>query len=399
MDNTISVSQLNSYIKNILMREELLHNIVVFGEISGFKFSGPHAYFTLKDKDGAIACSCFNASKTYTPSKEGESVIVKGSVDYYAKTGRLSLIVSTIQPVGKGLLHIQLEELKKKLAGEGLFSPEHKKAIPMFCKNVCVVTSKTGAVIRDIVRTVRNKNKSLNIFVYDVRVQGDGAASTIINGLKIVDDMNFDCIILARGGGSFEDLFCFNDEGLARTIYNMQTPIISAVGHETDFSISDFVADSRAATPTAAGEMVAFDEGQYFAYVKSTISTMFTVLKGKTAQSEEKLRARVGALQDKTLKICANGEKKLGVVATKLENALSMKVVQMENQFAKASLRLEGVNPLKILKNGYFKAESKGKQIQSITDLNQGDDITVIGQDGKAVCKVEEILPFDKKGE
>ena len=399
MDNTISVSQLNSYIKNLLVREDFFHNIVVFGEISGFKFSGPHAYFTLKDKDAAIACSCFNAAKTYSPSKDGESVIVRGSVDYYSKTGRLSLIVSTIQPVGKGLLHIQLEELKKKLSVEGLFSPEYKKAIPMFCKNICVVTSKTGAVIRDIVRTVRNKNNSLNIFVYDVRVQGDGAARTIIEGLKTVDKMNFDCIVLARGGGSFEDLFCFNDEALARTIFQMETPIISAVGHETDFSISDFVADSRAATPTAAAEMVAFDEAQYFNYLKTKISAMYSSLKNKTVQSEEKLRSRLGALQDKTMKMCADGSKKLGVMGAKLENALNLKVIQMENTFERAALRLENVNPMKILKSGYFKAESKGQQIQSITQLSVGEEITLVNRDGKALCKVEEILPFDTKGE
>jgi exodeoxyribonuclease VII large subunit len=257
MDKTLSVLQLNTFILRIIEKEGLLHNINVYGEISAI--SGAHAYFTLKDKDAQISCVCFNARKTYVPSAEGESVIIQGSIDYYVKGGKLSLNVNTIQPVGKGLLHIKLEQLKLKLQAEGLFAAEHKKPIPRFAKRVAVVTSVSGAVIRDIITTVRKKNSIIDIDVFDVRVQGDTASSDIIRGLTAVDNLAYDCIILARGGGSLEDLMPFNDERLARVIYALNTPIVSAVGHETDFSISDFVADARAATPTAAAELVAYD--------------------------------------------------------------------------------------------------------------------------------------------
>lgn len=255
--NTISVSEVNATIK-ACVDSPIFKGLEVFGEISGFKFSGPHAYFTLKDKESQLSCVCFYAAKTYNP-KDGESVICKGSVDYYVKGGRLSLQVSSIQPVGKGLLFLEFERLKAKLMEEGLFDVAHKKPIPKFAKRVLVVTSKTGAVIRDIVTTVRRKNPVIDIVVKDVRVQGEGAGKEIAKVLERVDALGYDVIIIARGGGSLEDLAPFYDEQLVRTVYKMNTPVVSAVGHETDFSLCDFVADARAATPTAAGELVAYD--------------------------------------------------------------------------------------------------------------------------------------------
>jgi len=213
----------------------------VFGEVSGFKFSGPHAYFTLKDKNSQLSCVCFYAAKTYNP-KDGESVIIRGELDYYLKGGRLSLKANSIQPVGQGLLFLEFERLKAMLQKEGLFDAEHKKAIPAYPRNVLVVTSKTGAVIRDIVTTVRRKNPVINIVVRDVRVQGEGAGKDIAGVLRRVDLLGYDVIIIARGGGSLEDLAPFYDEELVRAVYAMNTPVISAVGHETDFSLCDFVA-------------------------------------------------------------------------------------------------------------------------------------------------------------
>ncbi len=393
MDNgSISVSQLNGYIKNTLGAEDFFHNLSVFGEVSGFKFSGPHAYFTLKDADAAIACSCFNARKTYSPSKEGESVLVKGYIDYYAKMGKLSIVVSTIQPVGKGLLHVQLEELKRKLLSEGLFDPAHKIAIPAFCNNICVVTSKTGAVIRDIVRTIRNKNNNINIYVMDVRVQGDTAPASIIDALKTADGMNFDCILLARGGGSFEDLFCFNDENLARAIYALNTPIISAVGHETDFTISDFVADSRAATPTAAAELAAYDVKQYSDYVKNKLSVMGKTVDFRLKSATEKLTGRFDALREKTLRLCAEGNKRLTVATGAVKAAADALFIRKEHLFTNVSTRLEGSNPLRLLKNGYFRAvTSQGKMIKGVSSLKVGDKLRLCAEDGIADCTVNTV--------
>ena len=255
--NAISVTEINLTIK-ACMDSPIFKGLFVFGEVSGFKFSGPHAYFTLKDKDSQISCVCFNAKRTYSP-KDGEGVIVKGSIDYYVKGGRLSLQVTDIEPAGMGALALEFEKLKAKLASEGLFDEAHKKPIPQYVKNVLVVTSKTGAVIRDIVTTVRRKNPIINIVVRDVRVQGEGAGHEIAKILPLVDELGYDVIIIARGGGSLEDLAPFYDEELVRAVYAMNTPVVSAIGHETDFSLCDFVADARAATPTAAGELVAFD--------------------------------------------------------------------------------------------------------------------------------------------
>ena len=281
--NTISVSEVNATIK-ACVDSPIFKGLEVFGEISGFKFSGPHAYFTLKDKESQLSCVCFYAAKTYNP-KDGESVICKGSVDYYVKGGRLSLQVSSIQPVGKGLLFLEFERLKAKLLEEGLFDAAHKKPIPKFAKRVLVVTSKTGAVIRDIVTTVRRKNPVIDIVVKDVRVQGEGAGKEIAKVLERVDNLGYDVIIIARGGGSLEDLAPFYDEQLVRTVYKMKTPVVSAVGHETDFSLCDFVADARAATPTAAGELVAYD---YYAMADELKKDMQRLLTGAKRSYERK---------------------------------------------------------------------------------------------------------------
>ena len=212
--NAVSVSEVNATIK-ACMDSPVFKGLEVFGEVSGFKFSGPHAYFTLKDKYSQISCVCFYAAKTYSP-KDGESVVVRGGLDYYVKGGRLSLQVTSIKPVGQGLLFLEFERLKAKLQQEGLFDEAHKKPLPRFAQNVLVVTSKTGAVIRDIVTTVRRKNPIINIVVRDVRVQGEDAAKEIAKALKSVDRLGYDVIIIARGGGSLEDLAPFYNEEIGR---------------------------------------------------------------------------------------------------------------------------------------------------------------------------------------
>lgn len=377
----LTVAQLNEYIKLAIVKQDFLQKITVFGEVSSFKYSGAHAYFVLKDKDGAIPCSCFYAKKTYNPSKEGESVICTGKVDYYTKSGKLSLIVDTIQPVGKGNLHIMLEKLKAKLLQEGLFAESHKKPIPRFCRSVGVVTSKTGAVIRDIVRTVRNKNSVLNISVFDVRVQGETAAEDISRGLKIMDGLGFDCIILARGGGSFEDLMPFNDENLARTIYAMNTPIISAVGHETDFSISDLVADARAATPTAAGELVAFDEEALKEQVLQSVVDMYGDLERIASRKEDALRNQIRALEDKALRKIERAENETALLMHNMTNKADNMVLRKEQAVMNFMSVLDSKNPLKLLKNGYFRVW-KDNKIIAFDELEKGDDIEVIMLEG-----------------
>lgn len=387
MSEPISVSQLNSVIYSTLSENHALKQLSVFGEISSFKYSGPHAYFTLKDKGGAIACTCFYAKKTYNPTKEGESVIATGSVDYYGKSGRLSLRVDSIQPVGKGALHIMLEKLKQKLLEEGLFATEHKKPLPRFPKKVCVVTSKTGAVIRDIVRTVRNKNKILDIYVYDVRVQGEYSANEMCQALKRVDELGFDCVILARGGGSFEDLMPFNDEGLARVIYAMNTPIISAVGHETDFSISDFVADCRAETPTAAGVLVGYDVELIKENIIAELYKSYNKMISLEREASNKTKHTFNALSDKALRKLDKAHSEVVLSLHKLDTSCTTLIRGKEQRVDKLLTSLEANNPVKLLKSGYYRLVKGGASL-SFSKVSVGDKLSVIGYDGQLEVEV-----------
>lgn len=392
MDNTLSVYQLNTFLNRIMQSEMLLQNISVYGEISSFKFSGAHAYFTLKDKDAQIQCSCFNARKTYTPKSDGESVIVKGSMDYYVKGGKLSLIVSTIQPIGRGELHISLEQLKNKLQAEGLFEETHKKAIPQFCKRVCVLTSKTGAVIKDIVKTVRNKNRLINIELIDVRVQGESAALDIIKNLRIADTLGYDCIIVARGGGSFEDLMPFNDERLIRAIFDCDTPIISAIGHESDYSLCDFVADVRAATPTAAAELIAYDVRILKEYIAELAIRMGAKVVDRHKFFLEKTKATVVSMSDKTLRLVDRGDKLLTFQLSNLKEKITAVQTLKEKSFSNILTRLNANNPVRLLQSGYFKVTSSGQTIVSVNSLTAGDRILLTGADGRVDCEVQHII-------
>ena len=391
-ENTISVSEVNATIKACI-DAPIFKGLEVYGEVSGFKFSGPHAYFTLKDKNSQLQCVCFYAAKTYNP-KDGESVIVRGGLDYYVKGGRLSLQVNTIKPVGQGLLFLEFERLKAKLEKEGLFAEAHKKAIPIFPKNVLVVTSKTGAVIRDIVTTVRRKNPVINIVVRDVRVQGDGAGHDIAGVLARVDTLGYDVIIIARGGGSLEDLAPFYDEELVRAVYNLNTPVISEVGHETDFSLCDFVADVRAATPTAAGELVAYDYYGMLREVREHMRrlTMHAVRNYKGASTRALLT--FGRLRSVASTFYAGR-------ARRVERAIQAAKTSVERKFDAATARaeratdaLDRLSPIKILKRGYFRLQLGSDTVSNVSALKVGDTVTAMGGDGNVEATVTKINLF-----
>lgn len=389
-ENTISVSEVNATIKDV-MDSPVFKGLNVFGEVSGFKLSGPHAYFTLKDKNSQLSCVCFYAAKAYKP-KDGESVIVRGGLDYYVKGGRLSFQVNSIQPVGQGLLFLEFERLKARLEQEGLFDAAHKKPIPAYVKSVLVVTSKTGAVIRDIVTTVRRKNPVIDITVRDVRVQGEGAGKDIATVLKRVDMLGYDVIIIARGGGSLEDLAPFYDEELVRTVYEMNTPVVSAVGHETDFSLCDFAADARAATPTAAGELVAYD---YYAMEDAVKAYMRRLgVSAVRAYKNAGIRAQ----------LCFSRLKGVATSfytgrAHRVERLLHDARTSVARRFDAASARaeratdaLDRLSPLKTLKRGYFRLQFGSATVGSVSDIKVGDSITAIGGDGSLKADVTEII-------
>lgn len=410
--NYVSVTDFTSALKKIFYAEDMLKNVAILGEVSGFKISGGHAYFTLKDKESALPCSCFYVAKTHVP-KDGDSVICVGGPDYYQKGGRFSFVVQKIEPFGEGLILKQIEELKKKLAAEGVFAVEHKKPIPRFAKQVCVVTSKTGAVIRDIVKTVRLKNPVIDIVVKDVRVQGAGAEKEIAAALRAVDKLGFDAVILARGGGSLEDLMPFYTEDVARALYEMKTPVISAVGHETDFSIADMAADLRAATPTAAGEAVAYDYYQLRSNIldlaeKQKVTVSKKVLDGfaRTKYLATSINLKTGKhLAESALKIKISNLKMKNSVAAKfsyccknlektsvfMQNSVANKLADKKFLIEKALATLDAKSPTKTLQKGYFKIYSAGKPLSEAGGVKVGDRITARGADGAFEAVVDKV--------
>ena len=251
-----SVTQIGGYIKRIFDAEEMLHDIRVYGEITEFKISQGNAWFTIKDENATLSCSLFGANYLEFVPKVGESVVIKGTPSYWVKSGKLSFVAKKIEHLGEGELYLKFLALKEKLQAEGLFDTARKKQVPNNAINIGVATSETGAVRRDIENVATRRNPAVNIFIAPCKVQGAGADTTIIEALKKLDEMNLDVLIIARGGGSKEDLDCFNSEKLARFIATLKTPVVSAVGHETDFTICDFVADLRAPTPSASAEIV-----------------------------------------------------------------------------------------------------------------------------------------------
>ncbi len=392
VQNAISVSELNATI-HACMDSPIFQGLEVFGEISNYKLSGPHAYFVLKDKDAQIPCVKFYAGRDYQP-KDGESVIIKGRLDYYVKGGRLSIQVSSITPVGQGLLYLQFEKLKAKLTAEGLFDEAHKVPIPKYPENVLVVTSRTGAVIRDIVTTVRRKNPRINIVVRDVRVQGEGAGKEIAAVLARVDRLGYDVIVLARGGGSLEDLAPFYDEDLVRAIYAMKTPIVSAIGHETDFSLADFVADMRAPTPTAAGELVAYDWYELVKRVRDNTARLGVLTKKQIDSKTMRVRLAVTKLTHYAESFYEGNVNKVKNLVVRLGTLCENKIAKSEFRLEKAMTALDNLSPLKTLKRGYFAIEKQDGYVTKTSVLSKGDIVKIIGADGSARA---EIISIDKE--
>jgi len=389
----ITVSELNSYIKEKISEDEMLASVLVKGEISNFKnhYTG-HFYFTLKDENSLIKCIMF---KSYTEKldfmpKDGMKVMVFGSVSVFERDGVYQIYAKAMQEDGMGSLYTKYEELKKKLELEGLFDEKNKKEIPEFPKVIGVLTSQTGAVIRDIINVSTRRNPNVNIRLLPVPVQGPGAGEKIAAGIELMNNKKIaDVLIVARGGGSIEDLWPFNEECVARAIYNSEIPVISAVGHETDFTIADFVADLRAPTPSAAAELAVPDIYE----LKNTITVYqnrFRIsLKRKTElmrlKYEKCMQSRVFRnptqfINDHLLKIDNN--------IKKMENSINRKLHNSKNVFIEKATMLDGLSPLKTLTRGYCLAETENKIIKKAEDLEKNQEITLRFSDGKKQAKI-----------
>ncbi len=389
-DTTFSVSELNEFIKNMFDNNRLLGSVYVKGEISNFvNHRSGHLYFSLKDESGQMKAIMFRSStlKLKFVPENGMKVTVFGSVTVFPRDGVYQMYVTSMQPDGVGVLYLAYEQLKARLEAEGLFDSEHKQPISRFPERIGVITSPTGAAIRDIINVIGRRYPLATVYIYPALVQGDGAAKTLIEGIDYFDRSQLvDTIIIGRGGGSIEDLWEFNNEDLARRIYECTVPVISAVGHETDFTICDFVSDLRAPTPSAAAELAVPDVKDLAMIIDSLSDRADRALLRIAEKARIRLQRNVEskALSDFSSKIEAlvNNVENLRIsAAAAYESALSNKKIE----FIKNVTKLEALSPLSVLARGYSVVHKEGRTVVSISTVNAGDDIKVRLNDG-SIC-------------
>lgn len=400
MQNTLvlSVSQLNRYIKMNFDADENLANIFISGEISNFTnhYRTGHLYFTLKDDSAAVRAVMFNSSAKrlrFMP-EDGMKVIARGRVSVYEASGQYQLYVDDMQPDGVGALNLAYEQLKEKLQKEGLFSELHKKPLPPYPEKVGVITSPTGAAVRDIINVLGRRFPYAEIVFCPVLVQGDGAHLQLTDAVNLFNsERAADVIIIGRGGGSIEDLWEFNDEGLARAVYNSEIPVISAVGHETDFTICDFVADMRAPTPSAAAELAVPDANELQYALSALKNRMFLNVSSGIADRRSRLEylTSKGALKSPD-EMLSNRSQRLDTAFSKMLSSYENRIGGKKVEFISAATALSKLDPMSVLMRGFaFVSDKNGKNVYSSQALAKGDKINVRFHDGSAVCEVKEI--------
>lgn len=353
---TLSISQLNNYIKNIFDAEEMLIGINVFGEITNFKLSSKATFFDLKDEDASLPCVAFDSS-LLDNYKNGDKVVIKGHLNYSVKFGKLSFVVSKIESLGQGELYKRYLELKSKLEKEGVFDERYKKPIKEVAKRIGVVTSETGAVIHDIIKVTRSKNDAVDIVLYPVKVQGVNAESEIIRGIKFFDQYDVDTIIVARGGGSFEDYAPFNSEEVVRCVFECKKPVISAIGHENDWSLIDFVADARASTPSVAAEIAVFDLKSYrerYFYNLNRITNLITKFE---LDKKKRIKDILDLSISKTTKIIDDSKFKLNDVISNIKKDIDISLIREQSKLDMLTINIEKSNPMHILKKGFSRVK------------------------------------------
>ena len=396
MAGVYTVKQVNSYIKNMFKQDFLLNSVSVKGEISNCKYhTSGHIYFTLKDADAALSVIMFasQAAKLVFKLKDGMSVVVSGRVDVFDAAGKYQLYANTVQQEGIGELYQKFEQLKQYYEDMGYFAREYKRPLPAFTKKLGVVTSKTGAAVQDIMNISKRRNPYIQIVLYPAYVQGEHAKQSIVSGIRRLDKMGLDCIIVGRGGGSIEDLWAFNEPEVVEAVFNASTPIISAVGHETDFTLTDFVADMRAPTPSAAAELAVTEtaavENRIYEYERRLKQQIMYSLSAKRDYLERlKLQMEylnpVNQIYDK--------RQRLMNIEDKLNMLIKRCAADNRNRLRLYASRLEGLSPLKKLDMGYGYIEnSEGNRIVSAGQVSSDDEITVYLKDGSIRSKGIEV--------
>jgi exodeoxyribonuclease VII large subunit len=394
----LTVQQLNDYVRTLLSRDPLLQKLHVRGEISNFKVhTSGHMYFSLKDRQDRIQCVMFkqNAQNLKFLPKDGMEVIVTGRVSIYTRDGLYQLYVDDMEQSGLGALHLAFEELKKKLREEGLFDDAHKKPLPLLPQKIAVITSHAGAAVRDIIRVIHNRNSHVDILIVPVAVQGEGAARQIARAIDYVNTRaDIDLIITGRGGGSIEELWAFNEEIVARAIYNSSIPVITAIGHETDFTIADFVADVRAATPSNAAELAVPEAS----YMQSFIDSLKNYLLNAIMENINEKQHRLNIIRNhyafqSPCVLVEQQSQYFDQLSQRFYSAFQHIIQQKSDRLSKAISNLETLSPLKVLSRGYVIVTPEGdtEPISSIEAISLGQQLDLLFIDGQAVCKVESI--------
>lgn len=396
MKQVYSVGQVNRYVKNMFTQDYFLQKVYVKGEVSNCKYhTSGHVYFSLKDETGTLSCVMFAGQRRGLAfrMKDGDKVVVGGNVDVYERDGRYQLYAREITLEGAGALYERFLALKQELEDMGMFAQEYKQPIPRFIKRLGVVTAPTGAAVQDIRNISLRRNPYLQIILYPALVQGEGAAASIVRGIEMLDKQNVDVIIVGRGGGSIEDLWAFNEEAVARAIFECQTPVISAVGHETDFTIADFVADLRAPTPSAAAELAVDDYRSIVETVSSYGDRMNRAMWGKL----DLTRTRLEGLQEKYTYLSPQYKLKeqrqyLADLEDELRDAMEKKVHDQRHRLSLYLERFNGLSPLRKLNQGYaYVADKNKKTLVSVEQVSAGDRIYVSVTDGTIETQVRSI--------
>lgn len=397
MKNVYSVGQVNTYIKNMFVQDFMLNRISVKGEVSNCKYhTSGHIYFTLKDATGTIAAVMFAGNRrgiNFT-MKEGDKVIVTGTVDVYERDGRYQLYAKEIELDGTGNLYLRFEALKRELEEMGMFAPEYKKPIPRYAKRIGIVTAPTGAAIQDIRNISTRRNPYVELILYPALVQGEGAVASIVNGIRALDALGVDVMIVGRGGGSIEDLWAFNEEAVARAIFECETPIISAVGHETDTTIADYVADLRAPTPSAAAELAVFD----YWLVKEQMASLESQMVRQLRRQVEAARMRLAHAQTKLKYLSPENKlRENRKYAADLQEHIQDRMVQILEQkrhrLALLSEQMEGMSPVRKLSQGYsYVADSEGRAVTDAADVDKGTVLDIYLLHGSLKAEVVDIV-------
>ena len=391
-----TVGQINRYIRNLLENHFILSSLLVKGEISNFKaHSSGHLYFTLKDASGALSCVMFRQDAAGLPfePENGMQVVVYGHISLYEKTGQYQLYAEFMEPLGIGALQVAFEQLKEKLAAEGLFDGDFKREIPKNPSCIAVITSPTGAAVRDILQIVKRRDPNVKVAIFPTLVQGEQAAADIVRSLKLVNEWGkADVIILGRGGGSMEDLWCFNDENVARAVFASEIPVISAVGHETDFTITDFVADMRVPTPSAAAELATTplaERREAFHRLELRLERDVSALLTSCRRRLDLLKSR--PVMERPLERIYRTMMDVEETQQRLDKEMTNRLMQRAERWQYLTNRLEAASPLAVMSRGYVMAvTSSGNLLTSAKQAEVGDRVTLHLQDGKIETNIQE---------